>query len=174
MDCVDWSLPGSSVHGILQAWILEWVCISFSRRSSPPRDITWVSCIIGRFFTIWATREVHLGYQTPAKYMICKYFLQFYRLFFYFLDGVLWHKLWWHPVFLFFFFCLFCFTCALDVLPKKLLPNAMLQRSVFYNFKSFISLFLMFRSLIHSELFLCMVWEKDQNSFICIQLYQHH
>ena len=35
---VDYSLPGSSVHGILQARILEWVAISFSRGSSPPRD----------------------------------------------------------------------------------------------------------------------------------------
>ena len=43
-DPVDYSLPGSSVHGILQARILEWVIISFSRGSSPPRDQTWVPC----------------------------------------------------------------------------------------------------------------------------------
>ena len=49
MDC---SPPGSSVHGILQARILEWVAISFSRGSSWPRDQTWVSCTVGRFFTI--------------------------------------------------------------------------------------------------------------------------
>jgi len=49
MDC---SPPGSSVHGILQASILEWVEISFSRGSSQRRDQTWVSCIAGRFFTI--------------------------------------------------------------------------------------------------------------------------
>ena len=54
---VDCSPPGSSVHGILQARILEWVAISFSRGSSPPRDQTRVSCIAGRFFTIWAVRE---------------------------------------------------------------------------------------------------------------------
>ena len=54
MDC---SLPGSSVHGIFQARILEWVAFLFSRRSSRPRDWTQVSCIIGRRFTIWATRE---------------------------------------------------------------------------------------------------------------------
>ena len=54
MDC---SLPGSSIHGIFQARILEWVAISFSR-SSQPRDWTWISCIVGsRSFTIWATRE---------------------------------------------------------------------------------------------------------------------
>ena len=56
MDC---SLPGSSVHGIFQARVLEWVAISFSRRSSWPRDWTQVSRIVGRRFTVWATREVH-------------------------------------------------------------------------------------------------------------------
>ena len=54
MDC---RLPGSSVHGILQARTLEWVAIPFPRRSSPHRDWIWVSCITSRFFTIWATRE---------------------------------------------------------------------------------------------------------------------
>ena len=47
MDC---SLPGSSVHGIFQARVLEWVAISFSRGSSQPRDRTRVSCIAGRCF----------------------------------------------------------------------------------------------------------------------------
>ena len=47
----------SSVHGILQAKILEWVALSFSRGSSPPRDETVVSCIAGKFFTDWAMRE---------------------------------------------------------------------------------------------------------------------
>ena len=42
---------------IVQARILEWVVISFSRRSSQPRDWTWVFCIAGRLFTIWAIRE---------------------------------------------------------------------------------------------------------------------
>ena len=50
--------PGSSVHEIFQARILEWVAIPFSRRSSWVRDQTQVSCIADRFFTIWATREV--------------------------------------------------------------------------------------------------------------------
>ena len=49
MDC---SLPDSSVHGIFQARILEWVAISFSRGSSPPRDQTQVSRIAGGFFTV--------------------------------------------------------------------------------------------------------------------------
>ena len=47
----------SSVHEILQARVLEWVAISFSRGSSRPRDRTWISCTIGRFFTDWTTRE---------------------------------------------------------------------------------------------------------------------
>ena len=46
------SLPGSSVHGILQARILEWVAMPFSRRSSPPWDQTQVSGIVGGFFTV--------------------------------------------------------------------------------------------------------------------------
>ena len=54
MDC---SLPGFSIHGILQAGILEWVTISFSRGSSQPRDRTRVSRIGGRHFNLWATRE---------------------------------------------------------------------------------------------------------------------
>ena len=57
-DPMDCSLPGSSIHGIFQARVLEWVVISFSRRSSQPRDWIWVSHIVGRCFTIWATREV--------------------------------------------------------------------------------------------------------------------
>jgi len=64
-DPVDCSPPGYSVHGILQAIILEWVTISFSRGSSQPRDWTQVSCIAGRFFTIWATREAQ--YVTDPK-----------------------------------------------------------------------------------------------------------
>ena len=50
-DPMDSSLPGSPVHGILQARILEWVAIHFSRGSPRPRDRTQVSCIEGRFFT---------------------------------------------------------------------------------------------------------------------------
>ena len=57
---LDYSPPGSSVHRILQARILEWIAISFSRGSFQPRDRTWVSCIAGRFFTICATREAHI------------------------------------------------------------------------------------------------------------------
>ena len=51
-DPMDCSPPGFSVHGIFQARVLEWVAISFSRGSSPPRDRTLVSCIAGRCFTV--------------------------------------------------------------------------------------------------------------------------
>ena len=51
-DLMDCSLPGSSVHGISQARILEKVAIPFSRGSSQPRDQTWVSHTAGRFFTV--------------------------------------------------------------------------------------------------------------------------
>ena len=63
MDC---SLSGSSVHGIFQARILEWVAISFSRRSFWPRDWTRVFRIVGRCFTVWATMEVLKG-ETKSK-----------------------------------------------------------------------------------------------------------
>ena len=55
-DPVDCSLPGSSIHGILWARILEWVAISFSRISSWAREAR-ISLIAGRRFTVWATRE---------------------------------------------------------------------------------------------------------------------
>ena len=54
MDC---SLPGSSVRGILQARVLEWVAFPFSRESSQPWDRTQVSLIAGRHFTVWTTRK---------------------------------------------------------------------------------------------------------------------
>ena len=56
MDC---SLSGFSVHGIFQARVLKWIVISFSKGSSRPRNRTLVSCIAGRRFTVWATREAH-------------------------------------------------------------------------------------------------------------------
>ena len=55
MDC---SPPDSSVHGILQARILEWIAISFSRVSSQPRNQTRVSCLAGRFFTNWGKESL--------------------------------------------------------------------------------------------------------------------
>ena len=58
-DCI---LPGSSVHGFLQARILEWVTIPFSRGTFWPRDRIWVSWITSGFFTIWAIREAQQKY----------------------------------------------------------------------------------------------------------------
>ena len=58
-DPMDCSPPGSPVHGILQARIQEWVAISFSKGFSWPRDQTQVSCIAGRFFTLWTTRKAN-------------------------------------------------------------------------------------------------------------------
>ena len=55
MDC---NLPRSSIHGLFQARVLEWVAISFSRGTSQPRNRTWVSHIVGRCFTIWTTRWI--------------------------------------------------------------------------------------------------------------------
>ena len=57
-DPMDCSLPGSSVLGIFQAMVLEWIAITFSRGASRPRDQTQVSHIVDRRFTAWATREV--------------------------------------------------------------------------------------------------------------------
>ena len=71
-DPMDCSPPVSSIHGIFRARILEWVTISFSRGSSRPRDRTWVSCIIGRCFTIWATREVQTTPQLHSSHMLAK------------------------------------------------------------------------------------------------------
>ena len=58
MDC---SPPCSSVHGVFQVRVLEWVAISFSRGSSRPRDGTQVSHIADGFFIIWATKEDQNG-----------------------------------------------------------------------------------------------------------------
>ena len=64
MDCGP---PGSSVHGILQARIPEWVPMPFSRGSSRPSDWARVSCIAGGFFRVWATREDHVPVKLNLK-----------------------------------------------------------------------------------------------------------
>ena len=56
-ETTDCSPPGSSAHGILQARILEWVAISYSRGSSPPRDQSHISCISRWMLDHWATWE---------------------------------------------------------------------------------------------------------------------
>ena len=75
-DPMDYSPPDSSVHEILKARILEWVAIPFSRGSSQPRDWTRVSHIVGRFFTIWATRELYL-FKISITYLFLKYLTDF-------------------------------------------------------------------------------------------------
>ena len=60
---MEYSLPGSPVRGILQARILEWVAISFSKESSQPKDqthVSYISCIAGIFFTHWAIGEAKI------------------------------------------------------------------------------------------------------------------
>ena len=64
--------PGSSVHGILQARILEWVATLSSRGSSWPRNWSLVSLIEGRFFAVWATREAP---QYIYIYIACEYII---------------------------------------------------------------------------------------------------
>ena len=59
-DLMESNPPDSSVHGILQERILEWVAIPFSRGSSWPKDWTQVSCTAGKFLTIWPTREAQV------------------------------------------------------------------------------------------------------------------
>ena len=56
-DPTDCSPPGSSLHGIYQAKVLEWVAITFSRGSFWPWDWTCVSCIVRQILNHWATRE---------------------------------------------------------------------------------------------------------------------
>ena len=77
-DPMNCSPPESSVHGILQARILEWVAIPFSRGSSRPRDLTQVCCTAGRFFTIWATEAMlnqkaafHFEVSSTEEYAPC-------------------------------------------------------------------------------------------------------
>ena len=64
---LDCSPPGSSVHGISQARMLEWVAISFCRRSSRLRDQTHVSCIAGRFFTTESPGMSHIKATNPIQ-----------------------------------------------------------------------------------------------------------
>ena len=71
-DPVDCSPPGSSVHGISQARILEWIATSFSMGSSWPTDQTRVSRIAGRFFTVWDTRVTSLQMEPRTKLLMLK------------------------------------------------------------------------------------------------------
>ena len=72
---MGYSLPAFSVHGILQARILEWVVIALSRRSSWPRDWTQVSHIVGRHFTFWAKTSINIFqlFRTFLKHILPEY-----------------------------------------------------------------------------------------------------
>ena len=75
-DPIDCTPPGSSVHGTLQARILQWVAILFSKGSSQPRVQTQVSCTAGGFLPIWVTREALVCYSMEMRrftYLLSKY-----------------------------------------------------------------------------------------------------
>ena len=73
-DSVDCSPPGSSVNEIFQARILEWVAISYSKRSSWHGDLTWISCIAGIVFTHWA-RGKPLRVSMHGDYQWCSWWM---------------------------------------------------------------------------------------------------
>ena len=82
---LDYSLLGSSVHGIFQARTLEWVAMSSSRRSPQPTDrthVSCVSCIAGGFFTGWTIRVVHDASLKvyPICHLICDLRILSYKL----------------------------------------------------------------------------------------------
>ena len=68
---IDYSPPGSSVHGILQTRIVKWVAIPFSRGFSQSRYWIQVSHIARRFFTIWTTREAHPSHTQTSSKPLC-------------------------------------------------------------------------------------------------------
>ena len=76
-----------TVHGILQARILEWAAFPFSRASSQPRDWMQVSCIAGGFFTSWATREVHIYKLIYIKWVLLTLNFFFFGCISYFFRG---------------------------------------------------------------------------------------
>ena len=71
-----------TIHGILQAGILEWAAFPFSRGSSRPRDRTQVSCIAGRFFTSWATGKPRSSFWSsvsqPSPFIIFRSVISFF------------------------------------------------------------------------------------------------
>ena len=156
MDC---SLPGSTIHGIFQARILEWVAISFSRRSSWPRDWTRVSHIVGRRFTIWATREVNS--QTPTLLLWMS------QCIFHFLSETAWDLLY--------------HKCSFGVSPKKKKQkNSMVTLIIyFYCFLCFAQIFCFISLCIHAGYsFFCSIKQSRKkfylitpgNSLLCLWL----
>ena len=130
-DPMDCSLPGSSVHGIFQAKILEWVSISFSREFSWPRDWTRVSCIVGRRFTVWATREAPtptLSFRSQLNYFLREGFLwSFYNLLFFLITHCIFSFLTQNPFCNYIFMCFILFMFVLSFIicsiRGKILPT---------------------------------------------------
>ena len=128
---MDHSLPCSSIHGIFQARVLEWGAISFSRGSSQPRNRTWVSCIVGRRFTIWATREVlslsAILLNSAFKWVYLSFLISFCFFFSYF-KGLLRQP-----------FCLFAFLFMGDGLDHCLVLYFYWSSPWYLNFSMFLS-----------------------------------
>ena len=95
-DPRNYSPPDSSVHGISQARILEWVVMTLSRGSSWPRDRTLVSCIDSWILDCWVTNgEAHFGwYSSLSPCFLCFLFLPFFFLKFESTKGIVWI----HPI----------------------------------------------------------------------------
>ena len=84
-DYMDCNLPGSSVHGIFQARVLEWIAILFFRGSFWLRDQTWVSCITGEFFTVCLRHQGSpMIRYSPTKWSLRKGYYQRWRVIFLF------------------------------------------------------------------------------------------
>jgi len=164
MDC---SPPGSSVHGIIQARIFEWVTIPFSRRSSQSRDGAWVSYIAGRFFTLWDTKAYILGYKLLIGYIVCKYFLLSCRLPFNFVNGFLCcAEAFQFDLIPFIYYC-FLLHVILVLYPCKWLPRPM-SRSFYSMFspRSFMVTHLVF---VFNRLWVDFCeWSKSSVLFFCI------
>ena len=79
-DPMGCSILSSSIHGIFQARVLEWLVVFFSRGSSQPRDQTWVFCTADRCFTIWATRETLFMFKHPWNYLGLPWWLSWSRI----------------------------------------------------------------------------------------------
>ena len=122
MDC---SPPGSSVHEIIQARVLEWVAIPFSRGSSQTRHQTLVFCIAERFFTIWATGEAHIKAESSILFLLARWFypavysaaLTFHFFFLIFLSALLLTSYRGARTFNVMFFCLVLHIMTFDIWP---------------------------------------------------------
>ena len=91
-DPMSCSLPCSSLHGIFQARILEWVAISFSRGNFPPRNRTQVSHIASRSSTNWAMREAHWAL-SGGNYECFKWLSSFCMVFYFFYNDIIFPKI---------------------------------------------------------------------------------